>query len=137
MNKKSFKQKIAIIIAIIITFSIILPPESIKIIQASGKNNIMGTSNKQEIKNETREHILIQLQAMMNDSSSFKETTLNALTGRFEGKIVTPEQLEEIEKIIEKIKEDLSKHKESIDMLYEYYNDFEEQNASKENITGE
>ena len=52
MNKKSFKQKIAIIIAIIIPFSIILPPESIKIIQASGKNNIMGTSNKQEIKNE-------------------------------------------------------------------------------------
>ena len=59
------------------------------------------------------------------------------MTGRFEGKIVTPEQLEEIEKIIEKIKEDLSKHKENIDMLYEYYNDFEEQKASKENITGE
>lgn len=92
---------------------------------------------KQEIKNETREHILIQLQAMMNDSSSFKETTLNALTGRFEGKIVTPEQLEEIDKILEKIKEDLSMHKESIDMLYEYYNDFEEQKASNENITEE
>lgn len=92
---------------------------------------------KQDIKNETREHIITQLQAMMNDSRSFQETTLNSLTGRFEDRIITHEQLEEVESSVEEIKNDLKKHKESIDMLYEYYNEFEDLTAANENISEE
>lgn len=92
---------------------------------------------KQDLKNETREHIITQLQTMMNDSRAFQETTLNSLTGRFEDRIITQEQLDEVEASIEDVKRDIKKHKESIDMLYEYYNEFEDLRASNENISEE
>lgn len=74
---------------------------------------------------------------MMNDSRSFQETTLNSLTGRFEDRIITREQLEEVEASIEDVKRDIERHKDSIDMLYEYYNEFEDLRASNENISEE
>ena len=92
---------------------------------------------KQEVNNGTREHIITQLQSMINDSVSFQETTLNALTGRFEDKIITQQQLKDVEKAIDKIEDSLKKIQESIDMLYEYYNDIEEIKAANENISEE
>jgi hypothetical protein len=92
---------------------------------------------KQEVNNGTRKHIITQLQSMINDSVSFQETTLNALTGRFEDKIITQEQLKDVEKAIDKIEDNLKKIQESIDMLYEYYNDIEEIKAANENISAE
>lgn len=92
---------------------------------------------KQDVKNDTREHIITQLQTMMKDSRAFQETTLNSLTGRFEDRIITREQLEEVEASIEDVKRDIERHKDSIDMLYEYYNEFEDLRASNENISEE
>ena len=92
---------------------------------------------KQDVNTGTREHIITQLQSMINDSVSFQETTLNALTGRFEDKIITHQQLKDVEKSIDKLESDLKKIQESIDMLYEYYNDIEEIRAANENITEE
>lgn len=92
---------------------------------------------KQEVNNGTREHIITQLQSMINDSVSFQETTLNALTGRFEDKIITQQQLKDVEKAIDKIEDNLKKIQESLDMLYEYYNDIEEIKAANENISEE
>lgn len=74
---------------------------------------------------------------MINDSVSFQETTLNALTGRFEDKIITQQQLKDVEKAIDKIEDNLKKIQESLDMLYEYYNDIEEIKAANENISEE
>ena len=90
---------------------------------------------RQDLKNDTQNHIIMQLQAMMNDSRSFQETTLNSLTGRFEDRIITREQLEEVEASIEEAKREIKEHKESIDMLYEYYNEFEDLRAANENIS--
>lgn len=92
---------------------------------------------RQDLKNDTQNHILMQLQTMMNDSRSFQETTLTSLTGRFEDKIVTREQLEEVESSIEDAKREIKRHEESIDMLYEYYNEFEDLRAANENISEE
>ncbi len=56
MKKKSFKQKIAVIMIIVIAISIILPQEAIKIVQASDDDSIwkdffiqMGTYNGKKI----------------------------------------------------------------------------------------
>lgn len=90
---------------------------------------------KQEIKNETRGHILSQLASMMNDSKSFQETTLNALTGRFEDKIIRQEQFEAVESSIEELKILTANLRENIDSLYENFSDIEDSRAAQENIT--
>ena len=90
---------------------------------------------KQEIKNETRGHILSQLSSMMNDSKSFQETTLNALTGRFEDKIIRQEQLDAVESSIEELKKITSGLKENIDFLYENFSEIEDSRAAQENIS--
>lgn len=90
---------------------------------------------KQEIKNETQGHILSQLSSMMNDSKSFQETTLNALTGRFEDKIIRQEQLDAVESSIEELKKITSGLKENIDFLYENFSEIEDSRAAQENIS--
>lgn len=90
---------------------------------------------KQEIKNETRGHILTELSSMMNDSKSFQETTLNALMGRFEDSIIRQEQFEAIESSVEEIKEITSELKENIDFLFENFSDIEDSRAAQENIS--
>lgn len=92
---------------------------------------------KQEIRSETRNHILSQLSSMMNDSKSFQETTLSALTGRFEDRIVTHEHLESMEDSLDEIRKTLMKQKESIDLLYECFNEYEDLKAANENISEE
>lgn len=90
---------------------------------------------EQEIRNETREHILSQLSSMMNDSKSFQETTLNALTGRFEDRIIRQEQIDAVEASIEELKKITSDLKENIDFLYENFSDIEDSRAAQENIS--
>ena len=90
---------------------------------------------EQEIRNETRGHILSQLSSMMNDSKSFKETTLNALTGRFEDRIIRQEQIDAVEASIEELKKITSDLKENIDFLYENFSDIEDSRAAQENIS--
>ena len=38
MNKKSFKQKIAVIMAIVLTFSVFLPPEAVQAMTLDAKD---------------------------------------------------------------------------------------------------
>ncbi len=90
---------------------------------------------EQEIRNETRGHILSQLSSMMNDSKSFQETTLNALTGRFEDRIIRQEQIDAVEASIEELKKITSDLKENIDFLYENFSDIEDSRAAQENIS--
>lgn len=90
---------------------------------------------EQEIRNETRGHILSQLSSMMNDSKSFQETTLNALTGRFEDRIIRQEQIDAVEASIEELKKITSDLKENIDFLYENFIDIEDSRAAQENIS--
>lgn len=90
---------------------------------------------EQEIMNETRGHILSQLSSMMNDSKSFQETTLNALTGRFEDRIIRQEQIDAVEASIEELKKITSDLKENIDFLYENFSDIEDSRAAQENIS--
>lgn len=85
---------------------------------------------EQEIRNETRGHILSQLSSMMNDSKSFQETTLNALTGRFEDRIIRQEQIDAVEASIEELKKITSDLKENIDFLYENFSDIEDSRAA-------
>lgn len=58
---------------------------------------------KQELTSTTQDHIVVQLERMMSDSRSFQETTITALTGRIEDKIVTTEKLDEVENSLEDI----------------------------------
>lgn len=90
---------------------------------------------EQEIRNETRGHILSQLSSMMNDSKSFQETTLNALTGRFEDRIIRQEQIDAVEASIEELKKTTSDLKDNIDFLYENFSDIEDSRAAQENIS--
>ena len=90
---------------------------------------------EQEIRNETRGHILSQLSSMMNDSKSFQETTLNALTGRFEDRIIRQELIDAVEASIEELKKITSDLKENIDFLYENFSDIEDSRAAQENIS--
>lgn len=90
---------------------------------------------KQELTASTQEHIIVQLQKMIADSRAFQETTIEALTGRIEDKIVTHDKLEEVENLVEDISTKLSKLEENINMLYEYYNDLEDHSAASETIS--
>ncbi len=90
---------------------------------------------KQEIKNETQGQILSKLSSMMNDSKSFQETTLNALTGRFEDRIITQDQFDVVESSIEELKKITTDLKENIDFLYENFSDIEDSRAAQENIS--
>lgn len=44
MNKKSFKQKIAVIMAIVLTFGVFLPPETVQAMASDTKNSAPGMS---------------------------------------------------------------------------------------------
>ena len=51
MNKKSFKQKIAVIMAIVLTFSVFLPPEAVQAMTSDAKDMISDISSTQYLQN--------------------------------------------------------------------------------------
>ena len=51
MNKKSFKQKIAVIMAIVLTFSVFLPPEAVQAMTLDAKDMISDISSAQYLQN--------------------------------------------------------------------------------------
>ena len=51
MNKKSFKQKIAVIMAIVLTFGVFLPPETAQAMASDTKNSAPGMSSTQYMQN--------------------------------------------------------------------------------------
>ncbi len=90
---------------------------------------------KQELTSATQDHIVAQLQRMMSDSRTFQETTITALTGRIEDKIVTTDKLDEVENSLEDVVKKLSALEENMHTLYEYYNDIEDRSAASETIS--
>lgn len=92
---------------------------------------------KQELTSATQDHIVAQLQRMISDSRSFQETTITALTGRIEDKIVTPDKLDEVENSLEEVMNKLTALEENMRTLYEYYNDIEDRSAASETISEE
>ena len=96
-----YNSLIAVLVGMFVIFSI----GSIYVMKATSKREIEDL--KQEVKNDTRNHILEQLNNLLNDSIAFKETTITALYGRIEDDIVTSDQMETVESTIEKLQNDI------------------------------
>ncbi len=119
-----YNSLIAVLVGMFVIFSI----GSVYVMRASSKREIEDL--KQEVKNETRNHILEQLNNLLNDSIAFQETTVTALYGRIEDDIVTSDQMEAVESTIEKLQND-------IQLLYDSFNEIEEHLAASETISEE
>lgn len=117
-----YNSLIAVLVGMFVIFSI----GSVYVMKATSKREIEDL--KQEVKNETRNHILEQLNNLLNDSIAFQETTVTALYGRIEDDIVTSDQMEAIESTIEKLQND-------IQLLYDSFNEIEENLAASETIS--
>ena len=117
-----YNSLIAVLVGMFVIFSI----GSVYVMKATSKREIEDL--KQEVKNETRNHILEQLNNLLNDSIAFQETTVTALYGRIEDDIVTSDQMEAVESTIEKLQND-------IQLLYDSFNEIEEHLAANETIS--
>ena len=117
-----YNSLIAVLVGMFVIFSI----GSIYVMKATSKREI--EELKQEVKHETRTHILEQLNNLLNDSIAFKETTVTALYGRIEDDIVTSDQIETVASTIEKLQND-------IQLLYDSFNEIEEHLAANETIS--
>lgn len=117
-----YNSLIAVLVGMFVIFSI----GSVYVMKATSKREIEDL--KQEVKNETRTHILEQLNNLLNDSIAFQETTITALYGRIEDDIVTSDQMETVESTIEKLQND-------IQLLYDSFTEIEEHLAANETIS--
>lgn len=117
-----YNSLIAVLVGMFVIFSI----GSVYVMRATSKREIEDL--KQEVKNETRAHILEQLNNLLNDSIAFQETTITALYGRIEDDIVTSDQMETVESTIEKLQND-------IQLLYDSFTEIEEHLAANETIS--
>lgn len=117
-----YNSLIAVLVGMFVIFSI----GSVYVMRATSKREIEDL--KQEVKNETRTHILEQLNNLLNDSIAFQETTITALYGRIEDGIVTSDQMETVESTIEKLQND-------IQLLYDSFTEIEEHLAANETIS--
>lgn len=117
-----YNSLIAVLVGMFVIFSI----GSVYVMKSTSKREIEDL--KQEVKNETRNHILEQLNNLLNDSIAFQETTVTALYGRIEDDIVTSDQMEAVESTIEKLQND-------IQLLYDSVNEIEEHLAASETIS--
>lgn len=117
-----YNSLIAVLVGMFVIFSI----GSVYVMKSTSKREIEDL--KQEVKNETRNHILEQLNNLLNDSIAFQETTVTALYGRIEDDIVTSDQMEAVESTIEKLQND-------IQLLYDSINEIEEHLAASETIS--
>ena len=117
-----YNSLIAVLVGMFVIFSI----GSVYVMRATSKREIEDL--KQEVKNETRTHILEQLNNLLNDSIAFQETTITALYGRIEDDIVTSDQMETVESTIEKLQND-------IQLLYDSFTEIEEHLAANETIS--
>lgn len=117
-----YNSLIAVLVGMFVIFSI----GSVYVMKATSKREI--DDLKQEVKNETRNHILEQLNNLLNDSIAFQETTVTALYGRIEDDIVTSDQMETVESTIEKLQND-------IQLLFDSFTEIEEHLAANETIS--
>ena len=117
-----YNSLIAVLVGMFVIFSI----GSVYVMKATSKREIEDL--KQEVKNDTRNHILEQLNNLLNDSIAFQETTITALYGRIEDDIVTSDQMETVESTIEKLQND-------IQLLYDSFTEIEEHLAANETIS--
>lgn len=117
-----YNSLIAVLVGMFVIFSI----GSVYVMKATSKREIEDL--KQDVKNETRNHILEQLNNLLNDSIAFQETTITALYGRIEDDIVTSDQMETVESTIEKLQND-------IQLLYDSFTEIEEHIAASETIS--
>lgn len=117
-----YNSLIAVLVGMFVVFSI----GSVYVMKATSKREIEDL--KQEVKNDTRNHILEQLNNLLNDSIAFQETTITALYGRIEDDIVTSDQMETVESTIEKLQND-------IQLLYDSFTEIEEHLAANETIS--
>lgn len=117
-----YNSLIAVLVGMFVIFSI----GSVYVMNATSKREIEDL--KQDVKNETRNHILEQLNNLLNDSIAFQETTITALYGRIEDDIVTSDQMETFESTIEKLQND-------IQLLYDSFTEIEEHIAAHETIS--
>lgn len=117
-----YNSLIAVLVGMFVIFSI----GSMYVMKATSKREIEDL--KQDVKSETRNHILEQLNNLLNDSIAFKEMTITALYGRIEDDIVTPDQMETVESTIEKMQND-------IQLLFDSFTEIEEQIAASETIS--
>ena len=117
-----YNSLIAVLVGMFVIFSI----GSVYVMKATSKREI--EELKQEVKNDTRNHILEQLNNLLNDSITFQETTVTALYGRIEDDIVTSDQMETVESTIEKLQND-------IQLLYDSFTEIEEHLAANETIS--
>lgn len=117
-----YNSLIAVLVGMFVIFSI----GSVYVMKATSKREIEDL--KQEVKNETRNHILEQLNNLLNDSIAFQETTVTALYGRIEDDIVTSDQMETVESTIEKLQNDIK-------LLYDSFTEIEEYVAANETIS--
>lgn len=116
-----YSSLIAFLIGLFVIFSL----GGIYVMRATNRQEI--DELKQDIKNDMQNQILSQLSTLLNDSISFKETTISALYGRIEDEIVTTDKLVAIESSIEKLQSD-------IQLLYDSVNEIEENIAANETI---
>lgn len=85
------------------------------------------TNHKLNTKNELKEDIVHSLNELMRDSISFKESCIKALYGRIEDELVQHEDIEIIDKKMHILEGD-------IQLLFEFYDNLEEEKSSKQDI---
>ena len=84
-------------------------------------------NHKEKINTELKKSIVESLSELMKDSISFKDTCINALYGRIEDKVLRHEDKEVIDNRMLKLEEDVK-------LLFEAYNELEEDKSSNQEI---
>lgn len=84
-------------------------------------------NHKEKINTELKKSIVESLSELMRDSISFKDTCINALYGRIEDEVLKHEDKEVIDNRILKLEGDVK-------MLFEAYDELEEDKSSNQEI---
>ena len=84
-------------------------------------------NHKEKINTELKKSIVESLSELMKDSISFKDTCINALYGRIEDEVLRHEDKEVIDNRMLKLEEDVK-------LLFEAYNELEEDKSSNQEI---
>lgn len=84
-------------------------------------------NHKEKINTELKKSIVESLSELMKDSISFKDTCINALYGRIEDEVLRHEDKEVIDNRMLKLEEDVK-------LLFETYNELEEDKSSNQEI---